>query len=245
MPYQHNPSPSDLQLRRATGADLDNLTKIAQAGFPDDPEWNYRFPYRYKHPEDNWKWTRKEYEEYLDQPGKYSVLLATLPAEQCTDRNDSSDGDAHRTNRISIALAVWDVSVTKMSKDRDGGINERKDANPQHIKEFTDALDAASEKYFSGHGERQLHLWLLTTHPDFRRLGAGSMLTRWGMDVAGEKGWPVTVLASPMGDKLYQALGFKVIGNVTVQVDGEEEKLVVSCLQWIKRCLTTRSCDIM
>ncbi|KAI8626342.1 hypothetical protein F5Y19DRAFT_227121 [Xylariaceae sp. FL1651] len=215
-----------LRLRFATKADLDDLTNIAQAGFPDDPEWDYRFHHRDKYPEDNRKWTRIEYEEYLDQPEKYTVLLATLPADQVDD--------ATRTRPVPIALAVWDVSVTTESRGGDGGINERRDANPEHVKEFARTLDAAFQKYFSGYAEQQFNLWLLTTHPSFRRRGAGSMLTRWGMDAAAQWKWPVTVLASPMGEKLYTALGFKTLGNVIVQVDGEEEKLVVSCLVWEK-----------
>jgi hypothetical protein len=68
--------PSELVLRRATKADLDDITRVAQAGFPDDPEFNYRFPYCHKFPEDNWKCTRLEYEGYLDQPRKFAVLIS-------------------------------------------------------------------------------------------------------------------------------------------------------------------------
>ena len=83
--------------------------------------------------------------------------------------------------------------------------------------EFADTLSAAYDKYFSGYGGKQIHLWLLTTHPDFRRRGAGTMLYNWGFDRAAEKGWVVTVLASPLGKLLYERLGCKLLGSVTVQ----------------------------
>lgn len=97
--------PSSIAIRAATKTDLDDITRIAQAAFPDDPEFNYRFPYRNKYPEDNWKWTRLEYEEYLDQPEKYGTLIATAPVQ-------SENQVSHR----AIALAVWDLSVCTKSK---------------------------------------------------------------------------------------------------------------------------------
>ncbi len=90
-------SPGALVIRLAKPADLDSLTRIAQAGFPDDPEWNYRFPYRREYPDDNWKWTRREYEGYLRQPEKFIVLVATI----------GTSGSCE-----PIALAVWDTLVT-------------------------------------------------------------------------------------------------------------------------------------
>ncbi len=93
--------PDALAIRPATLADLDSLTDIAQAGFPYDPEWNYRFPYRGDYPNDNRKWTKKEYEEYLNQPDKYQVFVATI---------QDTEG-----SRKPIALAVWDMSVTTES----------------------------------------------------------------------------------------------------------------------------------
>ncbi len=108
-PFVANGS-NELILRRATKADLDDITRVAQAGFPDDPEFNYRFPYRHKFPEDNWKWTRREYAEYLEQPQKFAVLVVTAPVVE--------DG---RTRDRPIALAVWDMAVLKESTS--GGIH--------------------------------------------------------------------------------------------------------------------------
>jgi hypothetical protein len=107
-------SANSIIVKVATIDDLDDLTKIAQAGFPDDPEFDYRFPRRRKYPEDNWLWTRKEYEGYLNQPDKYAVLLATLPANESGEQNgDHQQGpDLNRSQPISVALAVWDTAVT-------------------------------------------------------------------------------------------------------------------------------------
>ncbi|KAK3071575.1 hypothetical protein LTR53_008383 [Teratosphaeriaceae sp. CCFEE 6253] len=62
-------------VRNATKDDLDDIVRIVQAGFPDDPEVDYRFPSRKEHPEDYAKWTRIEYQDYLEQPEKFEVHL--------------------------------------------------------------------------------------------------------------------------------------------------------------------------
>lgn len=85
-------------MRQATKEDLEDLTTIAQAAFPDDPQWDYRFPYRDQYPKDNRNWTRRQYREYLDDPEKYLIMVITAP-------------DAERPiSGKPVALAVWNVS---------------------------------------------------------------------------------------------------------------------------------------
>jgi hypothetical protein len=75
--------------------DLEDIVDVAQRGFPDDPEFPYRFPHRHKFPEDNRRWLRQEYSEYLRQPGRYAVVVAT------------SKDQASKP----IALSVWLLAV--------------------------------------------------------------------------------------------------------------------------------------
>jgi hypothetical protein len=66
-----------LILHKASKAELDDINRVAQAGFSDDLEFNYRFPYCPKYPEDNWIWARRECERYINQPEKFVVLVVT------------------------------------------------------------------------------------------------------------------------------------------------------------------------
>jgi hypothetical protein len=91
-------------IRKGTMNDLDAITRVVQLGFPDDPEFNYRFPYRLEYPEEHWKWTRREFEGYLCQPEKYAVLVAAT-----SDTDDKP-----------IAVSVWDTAVE--TKPTGGGI---------------------------------------------------------------------------------------------------------------------------
>lgn len=74
---------------------------------------------------------------------------------------------------------------------------------------------------FSAHIIRCLERWLLTagvggatdleslgTHPDYQRRGAGSMLVKWGCDLADKNGVAAYVDASKEGAALYKKYGF-------------------------------------
>lgn len=101
--HHHHPLDQRLVVRTATLDDLEDITTVAQEGFPGDPEFNYRFPYRGEFPEDNRKLVRQEYKEYFEQLDKYAVIIV-----------GASDND----NKC-VALSVWDILVT--SKHKGGG----------------------------------------------------------------------------------------------------------------------------
>lgn len=113
----------------------------------------------------------------------------------------------------------------------DEGLDERRDANKEHAQAFTEAARETFQEYFAKYRDKQIHLWLIFTHPDYRRRGAGSLLMKWGIDTAEEKDWPVTVFASPMGELLYASHGFQKIATKVVRFDGEDEKLVSAIME--------------
>jgi GNAT superfamily N-acetyltransferase len=142
-----------------------------------------------------------------------------------------------------MALAVWNIDVLAdvpaLGKSppfqfinmvlnsvlSDRGLDKRKDANKKHVEAY---VQVASKRYkphggFSKWGGEQITLSVLTVLPDFRRQGVATMMIRWGINAASEKGWVVTLCASPMGRLLYEHLKFVVIGTETIQVEDEED----------------------
>ncbi|KAI1769912.1 acyl-CoA N-acyltransferase [Hypoxylon cercidicola] len=213
---ENYPSDERLALRAATLDDLEDIATVAQEGFPDDPEFNYRFPHRHEYPEDNRKWILQEYREYLEQPDKYAVNIVTA-----SDNDDKA-----------IALSIWDVSISKAHQGGDLGVPDnpleeprRHDVNATHFREFKKTMSQYFDTHFGKYGDSQIHLWLLATHPHFRRRGAGTRLCRWGLERASRMTLHTTVLASPMGKRLYEGLDFTICGSFIIQADGEEEKL--------------------
>ena len=107
----------------------------------------------------------------------------------------------------------------------------RRDANFAHMKAFKQTLATAQKRWFDNvYGDKRLHLKILRTHPDYQKRGAGTQHCRWGMELARADGIPVTLFASPMGKRLYSHLGFLLLDTVTVQVEGEEEKLSIGVM---------------
>ena len=49
---------------------------------------------------------------------------------------------------------------------------------------------------------------MLSTHPEHERRGAGSMLVKWGTDIADNKGLKAFVQGSRLGKPLYESHGF-------------------------------------
>jgi len=67
------------------------------------------------------------------------------------------------------------------------------------------------------------YLVLLATHPDYRRRGAGTALTQWGVDQALAAGIDVGLEASPMGYPLYQHMGFVLLENLVIKPDADDD----------------------
>lgn len=89
---------------------------------------------------------------------------------------------------------------------------------------YAEAMSRSFQSHFAKYGKEQLRLWMLFTHPDFRRRGAGTMLCNWGEEESEERGaWILTLEASPMGEALYKHLGYELVGTEKAQVDGEDE----------------------
>lgn len=91
---------SAFTLRVATKDDLDELTRIHIEGFTEEPQVHYCYPSRFEYPEDHWKWTRGEYENFLNQPQKFVVYVLEAPSE--------SDGS---TAIVPVGHAVWNLAV--------------------------------------------------------------------------------------------------------------------------------------
>lgn len=117
----------------------------------------------------------------------------------------------------------------------DMGLNERSDADEAHCLKYNQVVADCFGKYFEKYAEKQVHLWLMVTRPEWRRRGAGTMLMRWGMEnervLDHKERWPITAFASPMGKLLYEHLGFDELATECIQIDGEEEKLTFSVME--------------
>lgn len=238
-----------LRVRAATALDLSAMATVMYEAMPLDPQWNYRFPLRKKFPEENYGCTRLMLKSMLEENGVY-ISVVTFPSpcleedEEVpaavavweVDFNPEKDYSTQPTRRspfplfIIIAIKFYPATYSDSQTEKS---ECRRDANLTRMDAFTAAIQSAKQSYFdSKHKSHHLHLRILATHPDYQRRGAGSALCRWGIEHAAAQKEPVTLFASPMGQKLYTYLGFEYLGTVPVQVEGEDEKLSIGAMMY-------------
>lgn len=72
--------------------------------------------------------------------------------------------------------------------------------------------------------------WSLTwlgVSPKCQRTGIGRRLTQWGVDRSEEEGVPAVMFSSAPGKPLYEKLGFKEIGRVVYDKDGNTQPVML------------------
>ena len=74
--------------RRATCDDLDGLMNVVLSTMPQDPAWDYRFPYRHKYPEDKRKYQTLFFKFMID-PSYEDFELHVLEAPRLNDPSTS------------------------------------------------------------------------------------------------------------------------------------------------------------
>ncbi|KAI5479199.1 hypothetical protein MNV49_004060 [Pseudohyphozyma bogoriensis] len=65
------------------------------------------------------------------------------------------------------------------------------------------------------------YIQLLAVDPDVQRTGAGKALIKWGIDEAAKAGLGCALEASPEGLRMYESMGFELIGEPIVALDGD------------------------
>jgi predicted acetyltransferase len=128
-------------------------------------------------------------------------------------------------------VIVTNINVMNQANLFTLGCDKRRDANPKRIAEFSKVVQEFKEEHFDvDFGRQQLYLGSVATHPDYQRRGAGTIQCRWGLDLAEKEGLGVALFASIMGRPLYTHLGFETMAELTVQVEGEDEKVGVTAM---------------
>ncbi|PVH85482.1 hypothetical protein DL98DRAFT_511531, partial [Cadophora sp. DSE1049] len=224
-PAQHIMTDS-LEIRLATLDDLPEITDIVIKAFETDPEWNYRYPRRHDFPEDHFNCTKEPFRQTLESGGGKEDAAHVMFVVTAKARDSAKRGKP-------IAVAVWEhqpLNGTQPEIDTrfrtDSRCAKRRDMNQAHSAEFNRVIfGAKKERFDDKYGTTQMHLEIIATHPDFQGQGAGSNLMDWGLKTASHENRVITLLASPGAAGFYTHLGFDILFNLTIQVQGEAEKV--------------------
>jgi hypothetical protein len=100
---------------------------------------------------------------------------------------------------------------------------DSRDVHYAHMYAIDLARMRATTTNVAAFGPDHLHLQLLGTHTQYRRLGAATKLVKWGMDKAFKDQVVLTLLGGGAGYALYKGLGFEDIAAEEARVEGEDE----------------------
>ncbi|KAH6621594.1 hypothetical protein B0J18DRAFT_399686 [Chaetomium sp. MPI-SDFR-AT-0129] len=246
-----------MHIRLAHPADLEAMTAVLIGASPMDPVYPYRFPDRHLYPDEFAALCRRKCAEYLES----STVVVCEMAVDGEDTESESEGETghghghgHTRGRESgcpirvVAFSAWDLpaDVQLPNKGRRAStVEPPSPTSPTHPTPptpighltrqtaFRAALTHHKALIFDAHPHyaRSVFLKILLTHPSYQRRGAGTALTRWGIETARQLGGLYTaVFASPMGMRLYRGLGFREVGRFRVQLEGEGEFLEIPAL---------------
>ena len=229
-------------VRLATEADLEAMTAVLVGASPLDPVYPYRFPDRHLYPDAFAALCRQKCAEYLETS---TVVVCEMPTNPSTTT----------TTTQVVAFSAWDMPTSLSQRAATPTPSPTNPTHP-HSRPATpptplghltrqSAFRAAVTKHkallfdnpttapfrnINAAGQGHVFLKILLTHPSHQRRGAGTALTRWGIEQARRRGLYTTVFASPMGLALYRRLGFWEVGRFQVRLEGEDEFLEIPAL---------------
>ncbi|KAK4141689.1 putative N-acetyltransferase ycf52-like protein [Dichotomopilus funicola] len=230
-----------MHIRLAHPADLEAMTAVLIGASPMDPVYPYRFPDRHLYPDEFAALCRRKCAEYLESS-------TVVVCEMAVDREDTERSRRDGYSTRVVAFSAWDLpaDVQLPNKGRRAStVEPPSPTSPTHPNPptaighltrqtaFRAALTHHKALIFDAHPHyaRSVFLKILLTHPSYQRRGAGTALTRWGIETARQLGGLYTaVFASPMGMRLYRGLGFREVGRFRVQLEGEGEFLEIPAL---------------
>ncbi|KAM7208165.1 putative N-acetyltransferase ycf52-like [Naviculisporaceae sp. PSN 640] len=224
-------------VRLATLSDLDAMTWVLVGASPLDPIYPYRFPDRHLYPEEFMTLCRQKCREYLATSTVVVCEMEQDELEELAYTHADAPLDlagaarSRNSNRRRAAAAPQDSRPTKTSYP---STSPQRIGHQSRMQAFRTKCATSKQDFFdrpySSSGKGHMFLKILLCHPAYQRRGAGSALTRWGIDQAARHHLDTTVFASPMGLELYKKLGFEEVGRFRVQVEGDEEYLEIPAL---------------
>ncbi|KAJ5691970.1 Acyl-CoA N-acyltransferase [Penicillium macrosclerotiorum] len=181
-------TPSALRLEPAT---LEDIPAIAELWFEvfTDPMMRHLFP---PTPGVRQWWEKANRDDFINKPFQRYVKIV-----------DPESNNANGQPRL-VAYAKWDLAMVAERGSRFPPWHEDQPAGD--CDNFFGSLEKERQRVM---GDRKnFYLDMLGTHPEYRKRGAGSMLVKWGCDLADDEGAGAYVDASKAGAPLYEKFGF-------------------------------------
>ncbi|SPQ18401.1 b69f7669-16fd-4477-8f2e-bb0d450bfff0 [Thermothielavioides terrestris] len=201
-----------IRVREATPADVDTIVDVYFAAFDDNIMNQLMYPNGVS--EDS----KKKFGSSFRQPAaaegdaasaaKKGELL--LCVAEYLPEGSSADGPGE-----IVAFAWWQLDRTPRTEEEWQNAppfaataeSWGEDCDLSVVNLFIGGMTELQRKHAKG--EAALYLKILACSPTRQRLGAGSALVQWGVNLADSLGLPCRLEASPVGYALYRKFGFE------------------------------------
>jgi ribosomal protein S18 acetylase RimI-like enzyme len=209
----------------------DEMGKIGLETFVNTPTLRLMFPRGKETHEQESRWRRQRFYDNLKKPGKRFALAfertvspngtskdtlvgytqwATIPASVKTDEEKKKE----RVERWNSWPEEMDKEAAQKLQDALEMLDKQWLAGDDASNYWCESLFVVSSCLMNmSHNDLRVDLETLAVHPTHQRKGIGSKLAKWGIQEAAKEGKGVGLVATPQGQFLYTALGFKVFGE--------------------------------
>ncbi|KAK2589474.1 hypothetical protein QQS21_012850 [Conoideocrella luteorostrata] len=226
------PAPPLGDLRIAGPNDIMRLGIVCTAGFRYAEQFTWERPYHAQHPLSTLAFFRHEVRQFIKSP-EHIVLVAVDSFDTHeSDKTEAVIPDSNGWDKpapgtdVVVGMAIWKLEAgSKRVEDLPGPPSpfphlpeyNGADMYQHRAKVVEEACDAAEKRFLVGLSSMER----IVVHPAYWKRGHGIKLAKWGVDLAKLDEVDQGVLASSMGEALYEHVGFRRISNV--HVDGDEE----------------------
>ncbi|KAK0766300.1 hypothetical protein N5P37_000021 [Trichoderma harzianum] len=211
-----------LRLRPARDEDVPAMAALEVAAFLDSPMHKAMFPKRLRTKpgtQDQLEWNISRMRKGLADPNlHYLVVLTEAPEEgeiivgcaewsapagdeyESGDNEEEGKSEEEKAKDMELRLARLPPFLDK------GALLDANDEVMELIEKSKDAFQ----------GENRHKMWTLNSisvDGDYRGIGIGKMMTRWGMERADQDKTGIWIISSPLGQQLYKSLGFRQVAE--------------------------------
>ena len=236
-------APPSLHLRNATLSDIDAVVNITLAAFDPSPDSDLLAPHRHEHWDHFYACSRASLEAAFRDSGNpggpfdlYPYVMALPPSKDYPDGKPVAVGFYARLNQnfTKSSPPSLNAMVPTFSPADQFNCTDRPEYSEAWMEAMRNKTNAAAQRNFNDVYGQHNHFYLaeLATHPDYQRLGAGTALLRQGMEYATRERIPITLLATDTGRPLYEHVGFRVVEEVIITVEGREGKIRQTAMVW-------------
>ena len=241
----------EFRIRDGDANDIDRITDITLSAMKGakDGLFLYNFPHCDEYPQDNKYYWRMRLEPTAYEKDTKFLVVEIVGSQDdgkvvAWSEWNWNSGAAHPAPEDFPKDTIWkaiasrqaDASTIKRSlifcllgmyiSTRSSIIKyvyPRRDADPAHYQTFFTAAAEADEKYWKGLYPENLYLSGVYTDPEYQGQGAGHAMIHWGFQAATAKQSVIGLCASnSRAAEIYRHWGFKDIGSIKVQREGEE-----------------------